>query len=29
MIRTQIYLTEQERDALMVLSAESGKKQSD
>ena len=29
MIRTQIYLTEQERDALRVLSAESGKKQSE
>lgn len=29
MIRTQIYLTEQEMDALRALSAESGKKQSE
>jgi hypothetical protein len=29
MIRTQIYLTEQERDALRALAAESGKKQSE
>jgi len=29
MIRTQIYLTEQEREALRALSAESGKKQSE
>ncbi len=29
MIRTQIYLTEQERDALKRLSAESGKRQSE
>jgi predicted DNA-binding protein len=28
-IRTQIYLTQQEKDALRVLSAESGKKQSE
>ena len=29
MIRTQIYLTEEERDALQALAAESGKKQSE
>lgn len=29
MIRTQIYLTEEERDALRALCAESGKKQSE
>jgi len=29
MIRTQIYLTEQERDDLRALAAESGKKQSE
>ena len=29
MVRTQIYLTEQERDALRALAAESGKKQSE
>jgi metal-responsive CopG/Arc/MetJ family transcriptional regulator len=29
MIRTQIYLTEQERDALRALAAEGGKKQSE
>ncbi len=29
MIRTQIYLTEQERDGLRALAAESGKKQSE
>jgi len=29
MVRTQIYLTKQERDALLNLSRESGKKQSE
>ena len=29
MVRTQIYLTEQERDALRALAAKSGKKQSE
>ena len=29
MIRTQIYLTEQERDGLRALAVESGKKQSE
>ena len=29
MIRTQIYLTEEERDALSTLASESGKKQSE